>query len=298
MDSDSPKLRGLHGLRARLELDASLGSPFAGIVAGGTHAISRHIQGIVRQTSSREQPASTSAGLPVRERVVTPPAPVAEAVHPSVSHPRPQISVINLIPEPEAAFSGKDPVLEPVRQQALQCSLCGLCEKRTTVVWGEGSLDARVMFIGEGPGRDEDLQGRPFVGRSGRVLTDIIEKGMKQPRGCVYITNVVKCRPPGNRDPRPDEVAACNVYLSRQIEAIKPSVIVAVGGVAGCALLGLPPKSPGLRGKWHEYNGIPLRVIFHPSYLLRQRRSEDDRTEADRETWTDILDVMKKADAG
>lgn len=176
----------------------------------------------------------------------------------------------------------------------MACRGCDLCQKRTTVVWGEGSLDADVLFIGEGPGRDEDLAGRPFVGRSGRVLTDIIEKGMKVPRTAVYIANVVKCRPPGNRDPHPEEVAACSRYLDRQIEVIAPKAIVAVGGVAGCALLGLPPKSPGLRGKWHECRGIPMRVLFHPSYLLRQRRSPDDRTDADRATWNDIQEVMRR----
>lgn len=181
-----------------------------------------------------------------------------------------------------------------MQAQAMTCRKCGLCERRSNVVWGEGDLGAGVMFIGEGPGREEDEQGRPFVGRSGRVLTDIIEKGMRVERRDVYITNVVKCRPPGNRDPRPEETAACSTFLDRQIETISPRVIVAVGGVAGCALLGLPPKSGGLRGCWHEYRGVPLRVIFHPSYLLRQRSGPNHRTQADRDTWTDIQLVLDK----
>ncbi|MCC8180231.1 MAG: uracil-DNA glycosylase, partial [Planctomycetes bacterium] len=211
------------------------------------------------------------------------------------AEPRP--GFVSLVPYREPLPSpDKERALSPVRQHALGCEKCRLCEKRTSVVWGEGSLDARVMFIGEGPGRDEDEQGRPFVGRSGRLLTDIIEKGMKVGREQVYIANVVKCRPPGNRDPMPDEIAACSTYLHDQIAIIDPQVIVAVGGVAGCALLGLPPRSPGLRGRWHELQGRPLRVIYHPSYLLRQRRTPDDRTKADRDTWNDILEVMKRLD--
>lgn len=178
----------------------------------------------------------------------------------------------------------------------MRCEACELCQRRNSVVWGEGSLDANVMFIGEGPGRDEDLEGRPFVGRSGRLLTDIIEKGMKTPRGDVYIANVVKCRPPGNRDPKPDEVAACSRYLTRQIEVISPRVIVAVGNVAGRALLGLDATASGLRGRWRDCHGIPMRVIYHPSYLLRQRRGENDRTEADKMTWKDIQEVMARLD--
>ena len=184
--------------------------------------------------------------------------------------------------------------MEDLRREAAECRRCGLCEKRRSMVWGEGSLDARVMFIGEAPGKDEDLAGRPFVGPSGRLLTDIIEKGMKTPRSGVYIANVVKCRPPGNRDPLPDETAACFRYLERQIEVIGPKVIVAVGMVAARLLLSAPPGSPGLRRRWHQYRGMPLRVIYHPSYLLRQRAAAAGRTDADRETWNDVLEVMAK----
>jgi DNA polymerase len=185
--------------------------------------------------------------------------------------------------------------LAELEKQAHGCEDCRLCEKRTNVAWGEGDLAAKVMFVGEAPGRDEDEQGRPFVGKSGRLLTDIIEKGMRIERRSVYIANVVKCRPPGNREPREDEIAACRKYLDRQIAVVGPKVLVAVGGVAGCALLGLPQKSSGLRGNWREYAGIPLRVIYHPSYLLRQRAYENDRTEADRVTWEDVKEVMRRA---
>lgn len=210
----------------------------------------------------------------------------------ATSLPQNFVSLVPFVPPPPTPE--KEAMLAGLRDECLSCTACVLCEKRNNVAWGEGNLDAQVMFIGEGPGRDEDREGRPFVGRSGRLLTDIIEKGMKTPRNQVFIANVVKCRPPGNRDPRPEEVSACSRYLNRQIEVIAPKIIVAVGGVAGCALLGLPPKSPGLRGKWHYYRDIPMRVIFHPSYLLRQRRTENDRTDADRKTWSDVQEVMTK----
>lgn len=283
----------LQALKARLELDAELGADFLAL----------------------------PGGLPA---LAAPRAPISEAVQPKSDgvQPRPEPSDPNPIHgEGERAFAAAPvwqpllesyislvPYVEPpgneaktialagLREECLTCADCALHERRTHIAWGEGSLDAEVMFIGEGPGRDEDREGRPFVGRSGRLLTDIIEKGMKLPRAQVYIANVVKCRPPGNRDPKPEEIAACSRYLDRQIAVIAPKVIVAVGGVAGCALLGLPPRSGGLRGKWHQYRGVPMRVIFHPSYLLRQRRAENDRTSADRDTWNDILQVMAKVE--
>lgn len=267
----------LRSLRARLELDAGLGV--------------RHV------VSPAAWPKPSSAG----EKRVRPsaassprrPAPRAEAA--SAQPPPLPEGYVSLVPyAPPASNPEKEAMLADLHGESLCCEDCELCRRRTRVAWGEGSLDAGVMFIGEGPGRDEDREGRPFVGRSGRLLTDIIEKGMKLARSEVYIANVVKCRPPGNRDPRPEEVAACSRYLHRQIEVIAPRVIVAVGGVAGCALLGLPPRSGGLRGKWHIYRGVPLRVIYHPSYLLRLRRSEHERTDADRQTWNDIQEVMAR----
>lgn len=211
-------------------------------------------------------------------------APVRPAAAPSL------VPLMEPPPHPE-----KEALLAPLREEALQCDACELCAKRSSVVWGEGNLAADIMFIGEGPGRDEDLEGRPFVGRSGRLLTDIIEKGMNIPRPMIYITNVVKCRPPGNRDPKPEETAACFRYLKRQIEVIAPRIIVAVGGVAGCHLLNLPPKSPGLRGKWHDFAGIPLRVVYHPSYLLRQRGAHPGgKTKADKEMWEDVKEILQR----
>lgn len=167
-----------------------------------------------------------------------------------------------------------------------ECRLCPLHGTRTHAVPGEGNPRARVVFVGEAPGADEDRQGRPFVGRAGQLLTDIIQKGMRLCREDVYICNVLKCRPPGNRTPAPDEVARCMPYLVRQLELIRPEVIVALGGVAAQALLDTRQPVGRLRRRWHEWRDIPLRVTFHPAYLLR---NPHDKSEA----WKDIQEVMK-----
>ncbi len=308
MDQNTDNAQLIKGLRARLELDAELGIEYVSL----SDSINSLISNAETSAPPRRAPEQ-DAFRPARERFhekTPPPAPSSSREQqerapapssppsPSPSPPAPpplregHVSLVpftaaRVNPEKEAALAG-------LRSECMACTACELCERRNTVVWGEGSLDAKVMFIGEGPGRDEDAEGRPFVGRSGRLLTDIIEKGMKLPRNGVYIANVVKCRPPGNRDPKPEEVAACSRYLTRQIEVIGPKAIVAVGNVAGRALLGLDAKASGLRGRWREYRGIPMRVIFHPSYLLRQRRGEHDRTEADRATWMDVQEVTAK----
>ncbi|MCD8138545.1 MAG: uracil-DNA glycosylase, partial [Planctomycetaceae bacterium] len=299
----------LQGLIARLEMDQDLG---VDLIQNGPAALDAVIRLAARAdeappTQPHPSPVHRSAvpAAPASNRSVDesgPEKPAARQHRPSAQPPSAPPATVRppsgrfrttLVPVPEVAASpAKEAALAALRAECMACGLCELCERRSSVVWGEGSLDADVIFIGEGPGRDEDREGRPFVGRSGRLLTDIIEKGMKTPRGRVFITNVVKCRPPGNRDPRSVEVDACSRYLRAQIDVIKPKVIVAVGGVAGCALLGLPPRSPGLRGKWHQYAGIPMRVIFHPSYLLRQRQHDADRTDADRQTWKDVQEVM------
>ena len=149
------------------------------------------------------------------------------------------------------------------------CTRCRLSEKRQTIVFGVGPPDADLMFIGEGPGRDEDRQGEPFVGRAGRLLTEMIEKCFHRRRADVYITNIVKCRPPGNRDPQADEVATCLPFLNRQIAAVRPRVICLLGGVAVKALF---PEVGGIgaaRGAVWEFAGIPVVPTFHPAYLLR-----------------------------
>lgn len=176
---------------------------------------------------------------------------------------------IHVVPAPK-----KNPVpsrterLEPIRQQALVCQKCRLCKTRTQVVFGEGSLEASLMFVGEGPGRDEDLQGRPFVGAAGKLLTKIIE-AMKMRREEVYIANVVKCRPPNNRPPEPDETQACREYLEAQIKTIRPQAICALGKTAAAALLQTEAPMSALRGRRFDWKGSTLVVTYHPAYLLR-----------------------------
>lgn len=176
--------------------------------------------------------------------------------------------------------------LSALRAIVAECRGCNLCESRTQTVFADGSEAAELVFVGEAPGEQEDLQGLPFVGRAGQLLTDIIEKGMKMQRQDVYICNVLKCRPPQNRDPLPEEKKECEPYLVRQLELIRPKVIVALGAHAAKTLLRTDDATGKLRGKWHFYHGIPLRVTYHPAYLLRSPGEK-------RKTWEDIQEVMK-----
>lgn len=234
----------------------------------------------------------------IEQRALPPPAPPHPGKSlgkPAAATPKPPKTRFTLVPYVEPPpCPGKEAILAPLQCEAESCRKCGLSETRTHVAWGEGSLTAEVMFVGEGPGRDEDEQGRPFVGRAGKLLTDIIEKGMKIPRNQVYIANMVKCRPPGNRDPGPDEMAACRPYLDRQIEIVAPRVLVALGRIAGAALTGEAPRMGSLRGRWFSYQGLPLRVLYHPSFLLRARGDGSERSNADRETWEDVKEILQK----
>src|SRR5512136_1675988 len=149
-------------------------------------------------------------------------------------------------------------LLQGLRDEIGDCTRCKLSTTRTKIVFGEGNPDARVVFVGEAPGRDEDLQGRPFVGRAGQLLTAMIEKGMKRPRASVYICNILKCRPPGNRTPAPNEVACCTPYLHAQLHIIRPRLIIALGGVAAQILSGERLSMRNFRGRFFSYRGIPL----------------------------------------
>ncbi len=175
--------------------------------------------------------------------------------------------------------------LDTIHLELNQCQRCKLCEKRKTIVFGEGNPKAELMFIGEGPGEQEDLQGRPFVGKAGQLLDRMIEAmGLK--RGDVYIANVVKCRPPGNRNPEGDEIAACSPFLLRQVDTIRPKVIVALGKFAAQTLLNTEVKITQLRGHFHSYRGAQLMPTFHPAYLLRN-------PDAKREAWSDLQQVAR-----
>jgi uracil-DNA glycosylase family 4 len=177
--------------------------------------------------------------------------------------------------------------LEELREAIGDCRRCKLWSGRTHLVFGVGHPRAEVMFIGEGPGRDEDLQGEPFVGRAGQLLTDIITKGMGLRREDVYIANVIKCRPPENRDPEPDEIDACEPFLLRQIELVRPRVIVALGKFAVQTLLKTKVPIMRLRGNWHAYHGIKLMPTLHPAYLLRNPGDK-------KLVWQDIKKVIEE----
>ena len=193
-------------------------------------------------------------------------------------------SAPNAAPDSEPVTESAD--LEGLAESLRNCARCRLSEKRKMVVFGEGSPDARVMFIGEGPGAEEDRTGRPFVGQAGQLLDRMIV-AMGFQRGQIYIANVVKCRPPGNRDPKDDEIAACSEFLDRQIEFIRPDVIVALGRFAANRLTGMDKPLGALRGRWSHYKGVPLLATYHPAYLLR--------TPADkRKVWSDLKLVLAK----
>jgi DNA polymerase len=166
------------------------------------------------------------------------------------------------------------PALAVVRDELGDCRRCKLCETRTHIVFGVGNPNALLMFVGEGPGADEDAQGEPFVGRAGQKLNEMI-RAIGLERKDVYIANVVKCRPPGNRDPQPDEVETCSPFLFRQIETIGPKVIVALGSPAAKTLLGTKAGITSLRGRWGSFRGIPVMPTFHPAYLLRSYTVEN-----------------------
>ncbi len=176
--------------------------------------------------------------------------------------------------------------LEDLRGHLGDCKRCKLCHGRSNLVFGEGAHEARLVFVGEGPGREEDLEGRPFVGEAGRLLDRII-MAMGLTREAVYICNMVKCRPPDNRDPESDEIEACIPFLKRQLALIRPEVICTLGRVAAQALLGKDFKITRERGRWLSFMDIPLMPTFHPAYLLRN-------PSAKRQVWEDVQEIMKR----
>jgi uracil-DNA glycosylase len=198
------------------------------------------------------------------------------------------------VPEPGVlpALASDHDTLKKILADIGDCRRCGLCESRRTIVFGSGDEHARLVFVGEGPGADEDEQGLPFVGRAGQLLTQMIDntagrEGIPIRRGDVYICNVVKCRPPDNRTPLPEEMEVCGQFLFRQLMAIKPKAICVLGATAMKALLNLKEGITRSRGRWYKWHGIPVMVTYHPSYLLRQYNQE-----AKREAWEDLKTVL------
>ena len=174
--------------------------------------------------------------------------------------------------------------LERIREDLGECTRCRLHERRNKIVFGAGNSRAELVFVGEGPGHDEDMQGLPFVGRAGKLLTQMIE-AMGLTREQVYICNVVKCRPPENRKPEDDEVATCSPYLYRQLDVIAPKAIVCLGGTAAQALLNTKDSLSRIRGTWFDYRNTKLLVTYHPAYLLRNPNAKG-------EVWKDLQKVM------
>jgi uracil-DNA glycosylase len=194
--------------------------------------------------------------------------------------PGPGLVVLSPAPVLLGNDLGALPTLEAVAERIRTTYCCDLCPSRTNAVPGEGNPHAKLVLVGEGPGATEDATGRPFVGQAGQLLDSILD-AIEVPRNSVYITNIVKCRPPQNRKPLPDEIAACIPYLHRQLELLQPKVIVAMGGTAGESLLGVRKSLGELRGKVHTFNGIPLVVTYHPAALLRNPNWK-------KPTWDDV----------
>jgi DNA polymerase len=180
----------------------------------------------------------------------------------------------------------KEQALKELREDIGDCRRCRLSKGRRCIVFGEGNPDADLMFIGEGPGREEDIQGRPFVGDAGKVLTSLISK-MGLRRENVYIANIVKCRPPSNRDPESDEMDSCGPFLEKQIEIIKPEIIVTLGRISSQRLLGTMIPISKLRGKFYYYKNIPVMPTFHPAYLIRNPKDKWL-------TWEDAQKILEK----
>jgi len=228
------------------------------------------------ETSSH--PATPPAAAPVRRPAG------------AVTHAPEQTAADTAAPRPPVVPAGENPAqplpddLATLRTVALACRKCALCDTRTQVVFGVGHPQASLMFVGEAPGFDEDRQGEPFVGAAGQLLTRIIE-AIHLRREEVYIANILKCRPPNNRNPLPDEIALCRPYLDRQIELIRPRIICALGKFAAQTLLASDTPISRLRGRFHDYRGTPVMPTFHPAYLLRNPGAK-------REVWHDMQQIQ------
>jgi DNA polymerase len=254
-------------------------------------------------TAAASAPQTVSLSASFSQKLSSAPAPAAMPAS-RLPEPKPQPPVEFSIELPGQAAPEQKPPLDPqakaaafaaLRERALACVKCPhLASSRKTVVFGVGNPDARLMFVGEAPGADEDEQGEPFVGRAGELLTKIIQATGLQ-RGDVYIANILKCRPDtpgqssGNRKPTPEEMATCIPFLHEQIDLIRPKVLVALGATAVEGLLGKTLGITKLRGNWKTYRGIPLMPTYHPAYLLRNQAMSEKRR-----VWEDMLAVMEK----
>ncbi|MDQ3265573.1 MAG: uracil-DNA glycosylase [Myxococcota bacterium] len=266
--SDEPSLREvLSDLRAHLLWQQT---------EGGRLVMVDHAARKAKATAG----ATAVPGLPSPGRPAPRPPPTP------LAGDRAAVPAASAAPSAELAALGENPTLDEIRRVMGDCRRCRLCEGRKTIVYGSGNPRARLVFVGEGPGADEDQQGQPFVGEAGKLLTKMIE-AMGFTRDQVYICNVVKCRPPNNRNPESDEVAACEPFLQAQLKAIRPEVIVALGKFAAQTLLRDDTAISRMRGHWREYQGIPLMPTFHPAYLLRSPNEK-------KTVWADLQQVMAR----
>jgi DNA polymerase len=198
----------------------------------------------------------------------------------------PSERILGELPEAEAGTEEAGRSLAQVREELGDCQRCSLSQERNQIVFGCGDERAELMFVGEAPGAEEDKRGEPFVGAAGQLLDKMIV-AMGWTRESVYITNVLKCRPPNNRDPKTEEVAACENFLAQQIQVIQPAVIVTLGKPAAHLLLKTSASMASLRGIWQDYSGIPVMPTYHPAYLLRDPSKK-------RDVWADLQQVMKR----
>jgi uracil-DNA glycosylase len=223
-----------------------------------------------READSAARAVPTLIPTPTLETAIPPRKPIAA---------QPEIA-------PPVAPADRAAALLAIREDIGDCTRCALHKGRNKLVFADGSPDARLLFVGEGPGADEDARGLPFVGRAGQLLNNmIVAMGLKREE--VYICNVVKCRPPGNRTPEPDEANTCSPFLFRQIDVVRPEVIVALGATAATYLLGQRQPLAGLRGRIHSFRGSKLIVTYHPAFLLRDPRQK-------KEAWADLQIAMRE----
>jgi DNA polymerase len=241
-----------------------------------------------RPADDREPSAPQSLSLPANLGIPAFPSEARETPAQEETNipPRKPISAPPLVSVDAAPAAQRPALLQLIREDIGDCTRCALHTGRNKIVFGDGSPTARLMFVGEGPGADEDAQGIPFVGKAGQLLNNMIAAmGLKREE--VYIANVVKCRPPGNRTPEPDEGNTCSPFLFRQIDVIRPQVIVALGATASTYLFGTRQPLAGLRGRVHAFRGSQLIVTYHPAYLLRDPRQK-------KEAWADLQIAMRE----
>ena len=266
-------------LGGRSKLEAWL--DYAADLRLGPFYCDRFSRALVQAAPAKASPAQRPSEVRTVAFVAMAPQPLphaATAAAPAVPHIAPEPSLF------DAANRVENDSLARIREDIGDCTRCRLHKGRTNIVFGVGNPRAELVFVGEGPGHDEDVQGLPFVGRAGKLLTQMIEAmGLK--REDVYICNVIKCRPPQNRTPERDEIATCSQFLIRQLEVIRPKVVVCLGGVAFQTLLQTNESISRFRGQWVEYRGAKLLATYHPAYLLRNPNAKG-------EVWKDLQKVM------